>query len=544
MGWRVENMDPAKIELRELLKEVYTGKIVIPDFQRSFVWYPEDVRELLVSIVGGYYIDSILWLETTYSKDPTLNEAPFALRLIEGVKEVNPQAKIQSVVKVILDGQQRITSLFYAFYQPEIPLRESRHPHRFYLDIEKALNGEWEDAVISKSTFYRKEIQKLEEDENIIAFSDLRDLDVIIEKFSDHPKFREIMKIASRIVGYKVHVVTLPADTPLEKIVETFERINRTGLLLSLFDLLTARLYNHGIKLRELLKQSKGKYEFIKYVKEEFILKTIALIRGIEPKRANVLNLSQVDFERDWETACKMLELAYRRTKDSYGVLEFDKWMPYTTMLIPMAAMIHFLKKNSLDTKENYEKIDRWYWASVFSKRYDQAVDTKSFRDLKDFKEWILNGKVPNFITKFNINEVDLDVESSYSAIHKAVLCLIALKGALDFRTGQSPKFEIEKVQIDHIFPKSMFKDNRVVVKTLISTNQKKSSKRPSKYFKELIESMGKEKVKEILKTHLIPEEALDCLLRDDIECFIKMRKRAILTEIKKRVDIGYKLEA
>jgi len=76
------------------------------------------------------------------------------------------------------------------------------------------------------------------------------------------------------------------------------------------------------------------------------------------------------------------------------------------------------------------------------------------------------------------------------SAIHKGVLCLIVLAGALDFQTGQSPQFEIEKVQIDHTFPKSIFRDNKVLVKTIISTNQKKLAKKSSKYFGSTSESL------------------------------------------------------
>ncbi len=526
-----------EITLRELLNKVYKGEIVLPDFQRSFVWYPEDVRELLVSVLGDYFIGSILWLEEIMR-----DETPFALRLIEGVEKVNPHAGVQSVVKVILDGQQRITSLFYAFYQPNMKLRDSKHPHKFYLDIEKALNGEWDDAVISVSTFYKNKIRELDNSQNIVSLVDLLDVGKIAMKYGSDPRLPEIVDLVDRVVNkYKIHAVPLPRDTDLEKIVETFERINRTGLPLSVFDLLTAKLYNNEIKLGDLLAEAKQKFNVVKDIKPEIILKTIVLIRGYEPKRANILKLSHKNFEKDWWTACEMLELAYRRVtdvKNGYGVLDFDNWMPYTTMLVPMAAMIHFLKTNGLDTSENYEKIDRWYWTSVFSQRYDQAVDTKAFKDLKDFKEWVKSGKVPEIIEKFNPSEVDLDVESMSSAIHKGVLCLIVLAGALDFQTGQSPQFEIEKVQIDHVFPKSIFRDNRVLVKTIISTNQKKLAKKPSKYFGELVSAKGAEKVKEILKTHLIPEEALDCLLNDNLNCFVKKRRDTIIEEIKRRVIV------
>ncbi|MCS7229978.1 MAG: hypothetical protein NZ923_08105 [Candidatus Kryptonium sp.] len=222
----------------------------------------------------------------------------------------------------------------------------------------------------------------------------------------------------------------MPKDTDLKKIVETFERINRTGEPLSIFDLLAAKLYRNKIKLGELLEDAKENYEFLKFVPPEFILKVIALIREKEPTRKNIiLKLAPKNFKEDWEIACEALEKAYDRvvnTKDGYGVLDFKKWMPYTTMLVPLAAMLAFIlgftdehgknkrrKNKSINISSSYDKIDCWYWSSVFSNRYDQAVDTKSANDFKAIKDWIENNKEPDFIRKFNCDEVDLDVDNN-----------------------------------------------------------------------------------------------------------------------------------
>jgi|Deesub1362A_J573_1020465.scaffolds.fasta_scaffold01960_2 hypothetical protein len=524
-----------EIKLRVLLESVNRGEVVLPDFQRDFVWYPEDVRELLVSVIGDYFIGSILWMETTKES------SPFALRLVEGVEKVNPDVKIQNLVKVVLDGQQRITSLYYAFYQPEIPLRSTKNPYRYYLDIDKALSGEYDEAVKGVSTYFKNEIKKIEKDPNIISFSDFLDFKKLAKKYSQDERFTEIIDLVNRILDrYEINVVPLKFhENDLEKVVETFERINRTGLPLSVFDLMTAKLYNYKINLRDLLKDAENKFDFTKFVKPEFILKVMALIRDQEPKRKSILNLSPQNFEEDWIAACEALKLAFRRVKSWYGVLDFENLMPYTTMLVPLAGMIHFLKVNRLDRDENYRKLDVWYWAAVFAQRYDQAVDSKTFRDYKDFKDWVLKGKIPEFIEKFDPEEIDLDVESAYSAIHRGVICLIVVNGAYDFLTGQAPTFEREKIQIDHIFPRAHFNENRVLIKTIISTNQRKIDKKPSEYFEKLVKERGEDKVKEILKTHLIPPDTIGDLLNDNLEGFIEKRKQAIIEEIKKRTEVN-----
>jgi len=184
-------------------------------------------------------------------------------------------------------------------------------------------------------------------------------------------------------MNYEIHVVTLSRDIDSEKIVETFEKVNRMGKPLSIFDLLTARLYKYDIKLRDLLRDARKTYAPTKYIPPEIVLKVIALLRGKDLKRKTLLELEAENFIEDWEGACSALEATYNRVtdlKNGYGVLDFKKWMPYNTMIVPLAALLNHIEPARLDTKDNYDKIDRWYWISVFSNRYDQATGTTSER--------------------------------------------------------------------------------------------------------------------------------------------------------------------
>lgn len=113
---------------------------------------------------------------------------------------------------------------------------------------------------------------------------------------------------------------------------------------------------------------------------------------------------------------------------------------------------------------------------------------------------------------------------------------MIVLNGALDFKTGQPPQFGKEKIQDDHIFPKSVYKDHRIANRTLISTNAEKSDKKPSEYFKQKLDEHGKEKLKMILESHIIPEDALDYLLSDDVQNFIERRKQAIISNLREKL--------
>ncbi len=548
----MKEMKSENYTLHELIEEVLKGRIVLPEFQRNFVWDANNIKELLVSILNGYFIGTMLMLEPLSE-----NEALFALRLIEGVDKVNNNATIQPVVKVLLDGQQRTTALFYAIYEPNIPLRNSKYPYKFFLNIDKLLEKKFEEAIEVISAYRTRDIEEKKKRDEYVTFRDFLNPEELTLRLLQLNRFRnnidiikESTELANKFKNYRINIVQLPKDIDLEVIAETFERINRTGVPLSVFDLVVARLYKYEIKLRDLLEKAKKEYEAIRYIEEdlkkpEYILKVVALIRGKDIRRKSILNIEPENFEYFWERACKSLDKALSRIKDirdGYGVLHM-KWIPYEPMLILLAAILDFIdNKPQYKAPETYKKIDSWYWSSVFNERYQHSVDTMISKDFVSLKKWIENdSNVPEFIQKFNINEIDLETDNKNSAIYKGTLSLIILKGSLDFQTGEPPQFIIEKIQEDHIFPKSKFRHEKidtVLNKTLISTNAQKSNKKPSEYFKELQGKHGKDKLFEILESHLIPKEALEDLLNDYFEPFLEKRKKDILKEIEERASL------
>ena len=165
-------------KLSTILNMILNGEVVLPEFQRSFVWDPGRVREFLVSILEGLYTGALLFLGPISQE-----EVPFAVRLIEGVREVKKDAKIGKVIYIVLDGQQRLTSLFYARYEPKIPLKGKKYPHVFFVDLEKALNGHYDEAVIAISKNNKKLINQYINMKYVVKFSELFDIGSLAEKY-------------------------------------------------------------------------------------------------------------------------------------------------------------------------------------------------------------------------------------------------------------------------------------------------------------------------------------------------------------------------
>ena len=267
--------------LLRIIEDARRAKVVIPDFQRSFVWERDGIQDLLTSILRGYFMGMFLMLDT-----PSEN-AMFPFRPVEGVKI---QSHRQATVRLVLDGQQRITSLFYALYEPDIPLQRAKYPHRFYLRLESILENDLESAVVGVSerdTKHKAELDQLVDTHKALPFSRSRNSSSFKKwLYKEQSIWREeelkvFEKFHERLQKFMVPVISFAPETSEEDIVNIFERINRTGVSLSLFDLAVAKLYRNGIRLRELWETARENHLLsIKeaIVKPEFLLRLIALL--------------------------------------------------------------------------------------------------------------------------------------------------------------------------------------------------------------------------------------------------------------------------
>src|SRR4051794_6273762 len=96
---------PDKRRIIGLVEQAHEGKICLPNFQRDFVWPREEVADLVRSIIRGYFIGSLLLLRCD------ADNPPFAPIFLRGSKPLHTDARPELLV---LDGQQRLSSLIYA----------------------------------------------------------------------------------------------------------------------------------------------------------------------------------------------------------------------------------------------------------------------------------------------------------------------------------------------------------------------------------------------------------------------------------------------
>lgn len=572
-----------KKKLVDLLVNAREGRVVLPQFQRSFVWDYTDVVDLLISIFNGYYIGSFLTLKCDGEN------VPFDYRSLEGIdlrkEELRPET-------MILDGQQRLTTLHYVLYAPEnVSLKNTKYPYTFFLKLDELVKGNLENAIYGIRTSNAQSSLELEWQykNKTIPLTIIRDFqtwDSWLDGYqewlrqnseSDYENYVQNSRASwkkslANFFDTVVPVIEIPKvksndEEGIAEICAIFEKINTKGVKLSIFDLLTARLFKYKIDLHKLWGDTAEAYDLIGNFSEGetdpfgiFILRIIALIRGEDVKTKNLINLKPENFEADWINAADYLDKALKRVistnEDGFGVFD-TKWMPYPPLLPVLASLIYVIENRKFE-QSAYKALKKWYWGSVFGERYQSGVESKTTSDYRELVKFVSGedstikvfSEIDNSIT---LNELYTVIgESRNNSIYKGIMNLIAINQARDFKLQDS--IEFHELDDHHIFPKAYlgklknedgqakYKDeqiNTIVNKTLISagTNRQISKSHPSDYVKneKIIEQSA---AKEILNRHFVNEDAYEAMCVDDYERFLKDRNESLVRKIKSLLSL------
>ena len=565
-----KNPESRYIKINRIIENCESGEWVIPNFQRYFAWTKEDIKDFLRSIFLDYYVGSLLLWDAR--KGAELDVIP-----VSGVNEN------QNLIKnsIVLDGQQRITSLYYAIMSPDISLiGDSKKQRRyFYIDFSEHFTSDESDNLIR--VFH----EKIDVDESykkmLFPFYNLKEHYQWVFGFEKYLRKQASLdeekilylrrsideKLRYFYNGYEIPFITLPDDRSLAQITDTFEKINSSGKQLDVFELLIARLSKYKIKLRNLWEGSQKNLKIAEYERRKGatklpinILKSMALCfsKSRSCKRKDILDIylsmgtTKEDFEHKWELMTKYTLEAIsllENTKDGFGVTVSEE-LPFEPMIPILASLLREIDYRFKNVqKKCFDKLQNWYWTSVFSVGYSSSVDSKTTSDFNEMVEWFTNDElIPKSIRKFRMDyPVLLDlksVEQSSNAIYRGILCLIALKGGYDFDKNRS--VQNKKYQKDHIFPKSKFKKyeniNSILNMTWLTAdtnNPIKTGKSPSEYIEETIRDKYDGNEREFLETlesHYINENAYEYMKDNNFEKFIDEREKTLLDAVREKI--------
>lgn len=515
--------------LTDLMKAVDSGAAQLPDFQRGWVWDDGRIKALILSVIHNFPVGAAMFLE--YGNE----SIHFKHKPIEG-SDADPNTEPD---ELILDGQQRLTSLYNALYSKN-PVHTKTDKGKgidryYYLDIEKAVDPSADDdeVVISvpstrqvTSEFGRKvdldlSSRQLEFEKKMFP------LNIILDSGEeqgwqneyyayynyDPAVIRKFTELFSKIImptqKYAMPVILLDKETPKEAVCQVFENVNTGGVSLTVFELVTAIFAMDDFPLRNDWDERKEKYfsgELLNVVTATDFLTALTLLSSfmaggtVSCKKKDVLALRLTTYKKYADDLCKGFSVADKLLQEERIFSSRD--LPYTTQLIPLAAICTVLMGgNKIYTTTIKNMVKQWYWCGVFGELYGSANETRYANDISQVIKWITdNGDLPKTVTDFFFNPTRLlGLQSRQSAAYKGIMALILKNHARDFISGAEMDFSTysnEKIDIHHIFPKDYCmsqnydkaKWNSIVNKTPISasSNREIGGVAPSVYLGKL----------------------------------------------------------
>jgi hypothetical protein len=488
----------------ELVEQLLDGQIVIPSIQRDYVWRPSQIPPLFESIYRGYPIGSILVWQTSQ---------PIALKLAAVIQ----QKAHQHIPMVLLDGQQRLTSLAWV-WKPETRKDGKRIDTRFDITNETFKNP---NATESKNPLLIPVREMFGKDPDIAGILAKANVHADHSLFGLY--FQRLAKLNTTLVNYQIPVMSFASDD-YEEVSDVFARVNQGGRRLSKGDLINSAIaarWPEGLAEIEHF-QNKLKAKNFE-LGLEAPLRLMSLMAG---KGSKYIRLLDKDMQSEtlsiaWKRTEKALELVVDFLSSVCLISSSNLLSSMNAVIIP-AYLLHKLdaEKNSL-TPVQRVSLAQWVYAVMAFSSYSGALDTDLEGDYKYVSEKPIDEALAllrkrafgTFPLEGSISPTYLDGKNSASGLFKLLFINALKSGAVDWSSGGAiqltPMTSGFKIEYHHFFPRARLKkypkeiSNSLANLTFITaaTNKKISDRLPEEYVPALGIST------EHLQQQLIPTE-------------------------------------
>jgi hypothetical protein len=419
---------------------------------------------------------------------------------------------------LLLDGQQRLTSLFQALCL-DVPVETADARGKpierwYYIDIAKAVgpSADRDESIVSvpankllRTDFNRTIVLDLSTTDNECA-AGLFPLHFVFDSQRVNSWKKAYIKadedrnwdlwgqfdelVLQQIRTFQVPMIRLAASTSMDAVCAVFERVNTGGVPLNVFELLTATYagdrdfvsqtgdyYRLPDVWREIKQGLAGKYPVFGRLEQGIehglsssdFLQAVALARtwerkqagagaAVSCKRRDLLELPLVDFDRLAPQVAEAFAWVGDFLQQQCIVRSAD--LPYRTQLVPLAA-VRAIAGEATEGLRAEEMITQWYWCGVLGEMYGGSTETRFTRDVEQLLAWIRReGDAPDTVNEaFFISDRLDNLTTRNSAAYKGIYALLIKQGAVDWHFTGAPlnpgRLDEYAVDVRQIFPKS-----------------------------------------------------------------------------------------
>lgn len=483
-------MEYQHYSIRKILDAVVSGEIRIPAFQRGFVWEMDRVAYLLDSVYKGYPFGSLLFWRTKQQLTTERTLGTFTL----------PAPHADYPIDYVLDGQQRLTSIFTVF-QTELVADANPDWADIYFDLNAS--GNPQDSVfiaIPEGT----ECDKSRYFPMNVLFDSVK-----YRASTEHLKAEQIElvdKLQEKFKEVSIPVQVLKSeDRSIVAIV--FERINHLGVALDTLQLLSAWTWSDDFDLLEKFKELREELSEFGFAgvgdDADLVLSCVAGILTREPGPENLLGLNGSDVRAQFSTVENGIRGAIDFLRTQLKVVHL-KLLPYPSMLVPLA--VFFAEPDGKEVVyggQTYQAIKRWFWRTCFSARYTSQTRKTTIHDIEQMVK--LKAGLPNALDSIEVSIKPEFFRGTFrvgAAATKTFVLLLANNGPRSLLSGKN--IDLDKVlqrynrsEFHHIYPRAFLREIGVPDAEInvlgnfcflsAAENKNIGRKRPSVYLEDLV---------------------------------------------------------
>lgn len=519
-------MAKAEASVEELVGMIERGELRLPEMQRRYVWRSTRVRDLLDSLYRGYPSGAILLWET----DETVPLQEFA---------VTQQANPYQSTRLLLDGQQRLTSLAAVIQGKPVSVRGRKRPiellfnleHPDELAIVTEVNEDAdEDLVEDETDSSEDELQrrfdkmtfvistrKLEQQPHWVKVTEVfqTDSDAVFLKRAgvsgfDDPRYERFSQRLARLRSIRKYVYrmdVLERRLSYDEVTEIFVRVNSLGAKLRSSDLALAQItakWHNSLKIFQAFQQQCAKTGFD--LDLGLFLKNLIVFATGQSRFLTVGNLSVATLQSAWQESCRGMEFALNFLKSNV-LIDSPALLSSPFILISIAYHAH--KRDYQLSPEESDRLRYWVLVANAKGRYSRgSSETILDQDLTTIKQGggaqELIERLRLQVGRLDISPQELEGRNQRSALFKTMFLSFRADGARDWRSNLAIALDHSgtehRLQFHHIFPKAILKPlytareaDDIANLCFISgkTNRQISDKSPAEYFPGLLQKAG-----------------------------------------------------
>lgn len=406
------------------------------------------------------------------------------------------------------------------------------------------------DVVLREIEIRDQDLREQEQDKQKCYFSvrQITDVDKFVEAAADLDKVRRaaLLKVRQRFTSYPFSVIDV-FDQPIETACEIFERINNSGKILNVVDLMVAKSWSPTFNMRERLTTFRDelKKEHYDDLPDITILQCVSGVIQKGVQRKDILSIEKGKIEENWDDVLESIRKAVDFLRGNLRVTH-AKVLPYNAILVPLTYFFHVaVGKDHTDAVRS--ALVQWFWKVSVSNRFDSGAETKMGDDIEEMEN-LAGGKVVSFnyvappLSADRIAEQRLNLGSAFC---KTILCVLNHRQPKEFKDS-SPVLlaslsKFNAAELHHVFPQSYLKKHDKehysdrdsmanIALARASANKEYSNKAPSVY----LSDCGNSQLDDVLISHFVDDKNASGILEDDFENFVQYRAERILDEMRR----------